>query len=330
MTRPRDAAVAAVTTALRDLPDHDHVIVACSGGPDSLALVAATTARGGVAHRLGVTAVVVDHGLQPGSAAVARRAADECRRLGVGDVRVVAAPDQTWLPGGPEARARAARYRALDDAAHQAGASAVLLGHTADDQAETVLLGLARGSGARALAGMPERRGHYRRPFLGLPRVTVRAAFDLVDVWRDPHNADSRYARARVRHAVLPLLEHELGPGIGAALARSAAAVREETEAVDAWADRVASEQLTVHGRHIHVESASDLAGLPRAVVARVMIRAAERSGVVVSRITQVHVNALVDLITRWRGQGAVDLPGGVQASRISGTVVLAAHDIDS
>jgi tRNA(Ile)-lysidine synthase len=322
--------VAAVTAALRDLDDGGCVIVACSGGPDSLALLAAATAGGGVAQRLAVVAVVVDHGLQPGSAAVARRAADECRRLGAQSVRVVAVPDGGGHPGGPEARARAVRYEALDAVAADLTAGAVLLGHTADDQAETVLLGLARGGGARALAGMPERRGIYRRPFLALPRSTVRSAFGELAAWRDPHNADTRYARARVRHAVLPLLEHELGPGVAAALARSAAAVREETAAVDVWAERVIEEHVRRHAGQVRVEGVADLAQLPRAVVVRVMVRAADLAGAVVSRLTEVHVRGLVDLVARWRGQGGVDLPGAVQARRISGTVVLAPPVIGS
>ncbi len=236
-----DPAVAAVRAAVRhalaDLPPGTLVLVACSGGPDSLALAAAT---GFVAARSGLRAgaVVVDHGWHPDSGQVAEGAAQACRGLGLTPVQVravsaAAAPGG----GGPEAAARLARYRALDAAADQLAAGAVLLGHTLDDQAESVLLGLARGSGARSLAGMPARRGRYRRPLLGLGRaVTVRAcrALDL-QPWTDPANADPAYARSRLRRAV-SLLEQALGPGLGPALARSADLLREDADALDALA----------------------------------------------------------------------------------------------
>ena len=144
--------------------------------------------------------------------------------------------------GGPEAAARAARYRALDDAADRLGAAAVLLGHTRDDQAETVLLGLARGSGARSLAGMAARSGRYRRPLLDLDRAVVRSAAAGLDTWDDPHNADPSFGRSRVRHAALPALEAALGPGVAAALARTASLLRADADALDGWADQVAEQ----------------------------------------------------------------------------------------
>jgi tRNA(Ile)-lysidine synthase len=149
-TRPRlTPAIADLRRAVRAaLPAEGLVLVALSGGPDSLALAAATAFE--AAGRAG--AVIVDHGLQAGSAAIAEAAAEQARSLQLDPVIVVAVT--VGADGGPEAAARAARYRALSEAAASLGASAVLLGHTLDDQAETVLLGLARGSGATSLQGM--------------------------------------------------------------------------------------------------------------------------------------------------------------------------------
>jgi tRNA(Ile)-lysidine synthetase-like protein len=249
-----DPALAAVRTAVRaelaGLGPGDLVLVACSGGPDSLALAAALAleaprvgrsvrSRG---HGVRAGAVVVDHGLQPGSDAVAARAAQQCRELGLDPVAVrrVEVPRG---PAGPEGAAREARYAALDAAAAEHGAAAVLLGHTLDDQAESVLLGLARGSGARSLAGMPRRRGVYRRPLLGVRRaqtLAVCAALGL-DPWHDPTNVPAEGgtaspARSRVRHEALPVLEAVLGPGVVPALARSAALLRDDADALDALA----------------------------------------------------------------------------------------------
>jgi tRNA(Ile)-lysidine synthetase-like protein len=222
----------AVRRALADLPADALVLVACSGGPDSLALAAGLAF---VAPRAGLRAgaVVVDHGLQAASDEVAARAAAACRALGLAPVvvRRVAVDG----PGGPEASAREARYAALSAAADEAGAAAVLLGHTRDDQAETVLLGLARGSGPRALAGMPPARGPFRRPLLGVTRAqTLEAcAAQGLDPWHDPTNTAGPNLRARVRGEVVPLLDDVLGPGVAAALARTADLAREQADALD-------------------------------------------------------------------------------------------------
>ncbi|NNH09213.1 tRNA lysidine(34) synthetase TilS, partial [Cellulomonas fimi] len=242
---PRVAAVrAAVTRSVDGLPDGALVLVACSGGADSLALAAATAFVAGRSVRragrmLRAGAVVVDHGLQAGSAEVAERAAATCRDLGLDPV-VVARADVGGT-GGPEAAARTARYAALDRAATRLGAAAVLLGHTRDDQAETVLLGLARGSGALSLAGMPAVRGILRRPLLGLRRSdTLGACAALgLDPWHDPTNDgtdDDAPLRSRVRGRVLPVLERELGPGVADALARTADQLREDAAALDTLA----------------------------------------------------------------------------------------------
>ncbi len=157
--------------------------------------------------------------------------------LGLDPVEVLAVTVGT--SGGPENAAREARYAALSEAAGRLGAAAVLLGHTRDDQAETVLLRLARGSGTRSLAGMPARTGIYRRPLLELGRGTTVAACAALGLvpWEDPHNLDGRYARVRVRRRLLPALEDELGPGVAEALARTAGLCRDDADALDAWAE---------------------------------------------------------------------------------------------
>ena len=248
---PRAAVRAAVRTCLADLAPGERVVVALSGGPDSLALTAAVVAVGA---ELGLIceAVVVDHQLQAGSGEVARSAAEQARILGCADARVVAVEVASASgSGGPEAAARAARYAALDAvAAEQPPAAAILLGHTREDQAETVLLGLARGSGTRSLAGMAARSGCYRRPLIELPREVVAAAAreaavadPRLEPWTDPHNSDSGFARVRVRD-ILPVLEAALGPGIVEALARTATLAREDADALDAWAERVWGQML--------------------------------------------------------------------------------------
>ena len=218
------------------------ILVACSGGPDSLALAEAASffSRRGD-YRVG--AVVVDHGLQEGSAEVAARARATCQAMGLDPVlvRQVSVPESGM---GPEAAARSVRYAALDEAAAELGAAAVLLGHTLDDQAEQVLLGLMRGSGTRSLAGMPAVRGIYLRPFLGLRREQTLeiCAHAGLEPWHDPSNRDPAYARSRVRTEVLPFLEAKLGPGIAEALFRSSRILSADADYLDAEAARAFGE----------------------------------------------------------------------------------------
>jgi tRNA(Ile)-lysidine synthetase-like protein len=211
--------------------------VACSGGADSLALAAALAFE---APRAGLrcAGIVIDHGLQAGSAGVAATAAATMTRLGLDPVLSVAVsvagPGVTGYQG-PEAAARAARYAALDDGAAAVGAAAIMLGHTLDDQAETVLLGLARGSGPRSLAGMAGRSGLYLRPLLGLRRAQTRAACGALGLepWEDPQNDDRAFSRVRVRQELLPVLESTLGPGVAEALARTARLLRTDADYLD-------------------------------------------------------------------------------------------------
>jgi tRNA(Ile)-lysidine synthase len=294
------------------------VLVACSGGADSLALAAAVAFE---APRTGVAAgaVTVDHGLQPGSAERARDTAVLLRRIGLDPVTVVRV--EVGGDGGPEGAAREARYAALAEAAAERDAR-VALGHTLDDQAETVLLGLGRGSGPRSVAGMVEHREaggvSWWRPLLTVRRATTRAACAALElpVWDDPWNADPAYRRARLRAEVLPLLEEVLGGGVAPALTRTAALLREDLDALDALA---AAELARWTG------DAVEVAALPDALRRRVLRGWLGAAGV--PDVQAVHLHAVDALLVRWRGQGRVDLPGGFGVVRASGRLVLQPPD---
>jgi tRNA(Ile)-lysidine synthase len=314
--------VAAVRNAVRacvaDLAPAALVLVACSGGPDSLALAAALAF---VAPRAGLRAggLSVDHGLQEGSAARAASVASAMSALGLDPVHAIAV--SVGGAGGPEAAARTARYGALEQAAEEHGAAAVLLGHTLDDQAETVLLGLARGSGPRSLAGMPASRGVFRRPLLTVRRsVTVATCAALgLDPWHDPHNCDRRFARVRVRLDALPALEAALGPGVAEALARSAGQLRDDAEVLEKIAAVAAADAVAAAEENSGPMSADSLAVLPGAVRSRVLRSAALAAGCPAGALTAAHIARIEELVIRWHGQRWIDLPGGVRATRRAG-----------
>jgi tRNA(Ile)-lysidine synthase len=318
-----DPAVAevrrAVREALADIEPGATVLVACSGGADSTALAAATAFESR-ATGWAVAGVVVDHGLQPDSAKVAAEAAARLTSLGLDPVTVVPVDVAAHAGAGPEADARAARYAALARNAEATGARVVLLGHTRDDQAETVLLGLARGSGARSLSGMPPVSGLYRRPLLDVARATTAQACraEGIPVWHDPHNDDPAFARVRVRRSVLPVLEEALGPGTAAALARTGRLLRDDADALDVFAAAAGEDCRTDGG----LDAERLLALLP-ALRRRVLRTAALDAGCPPTDLTAGHVEAMEALVTRWRGQRGVDLPGSVQAVRSGGTLRL-------
>ncbi|MEV0167475.1 tRNA lysidine(34) synthetase TilS [Nonomuraea fuscirosea] len=317
----------AVREALVDVPEGALVLVACSGGADSLALAAASAF---VASRTRLRAglVTVDHQLQEGSAQRAEAVVKVARDMGLEPAEVLTVT--VGAQGGPEAAAREARYAALAGAAERLKAETVLLGHTRDDQAETVLLGLARGSGLRSLSGMAARSGRYRRPLLDLPRATTVAACRAMGLtpWDDPHNEDPRYTRVRVRRTVLPVLEAELGPGVAEALARTAGLARQDADALDEWADTAYQNcALSDIGGSIKV-TVAELEKLPDAVRRRVLRRAALAAGAPSGALSATHVLAVDRLVTNWRGQKAVDLPGGLSAVRRYGTLIFAISPI--
>lgn len=305
-------AVAAVRRAVRrsltDLPPGRPVVVACSGGADSLALLAATVFEG---RKQGcpVVGATVDHGLQEGSADHAARVVAQMAGLGADEtVSVSVRVEHRGL--GPEAAARQARYDVLEQVRSRVDASVVLLGHTRDDQAETVLLGLARGSGGRSLAGMRRSFDGFRRPLLDVSRADTLTAcqVDGIEVWDDPHNADPGYARVRVRRTVLPVLEEQLGPGIAETLARTADQLRADMDLLDDVAEAAYADlaDLPVDG----------LLAQPAPVRRRVLRLAALAAGSPASELFHEHVLALDALLTDWHGQRWVDLPGHVRGRR--------------
>lgn len=324
-------AVALIRRALRDcLAEHmpagsenageSLVLVGLSGGPDSLALAAALAFEA-PARGLRAGALIVDHGLQEGSAAVAERARAQAAALGLDPVRILSV--EVGERGGPEAAAREARRGALEAAAAELGAEAVLLGHTLDDQAETVLLGLARGSGAGSLRGMAERSGVYLRPLLGVRRESTHAACaaEGLEPWTDPHNGEERFARVRVRERVLPVLEAELGPGIAQALARTADQAREDSLAFEEMIEEFIEEICEPAEAGIAV-SAGALAANPAALRNRIIRLVAESEfGVSLER---AHTLEIAGLVTRWRGQGPIDVPG-IRVHREGGLIVFTA-----
>jgi tRNA(Ile)-lysidine synthase len=315
------ASVAAIRTAVRrSVTGHPSVLVACSGGADSLALAAATAF---MAPRLGLRAglVTVDHQLQPGSAERAAAVAEWAGQSGFDPIDVCTV-DATVDGDGPEAAARRARYAALLDAARRHAAAAVLLGHTRDDQAETVLLALARGAGPRGLAGMAERRDVdgviLLRPLLDVTRAQTADACAALGLkpWTDPHNTDPAYARARVRAVALPTLVDVLGPDVVDNLARTARLLGTDAAYLDALAASALDDARAADGA-LHVATLRDL---PAALRTRVLHAWARECGAPAASLSYIHIDALEALVTAWRGQGPVHLPGGIQITRYQGS----------
>jgi tRNA(Ile)-lysidine synthase len=308
----------AVRRALADLPSGARVLVAGSGGADSTGLAAATAF---VAPKLGLEAgfACADQHWSEGSTRIALAAAELAEDLGLKPAEVIEAG-----AARSEGVAREARRRALRELAERQGASAILLGHTLDDQAETVLLRLARGSGARSLAGMAAGDGLWRRPLLGLRREVVRASCVEAGLptWDDPSNADPAFARSRVRTQVLPMLEAALGPGIAESLARTADLLRDDADALDAQASGYVAGNAERGAEPLAV---AGLQALAAALRSRVLRAKALEAGCPPTDLNAGHVAALDALVTGWRGQGPVSLPGGVSAERRDGTIVMSA-----
>ena len=306
----------AVRDCLSSCSAGDTVLVAVSGGADSLALAAALVpeAKNLLVNLVGVT---IDHQLQENSSEQATKVLAQLSELGIDKVEIVKV--NVELVDGLEASARRARYAALDAASERYNAKLIFLGHTLNDQAESVLLGLARGSGARSLSGMARCTGKYCRPLLEITRSQTLAACDenKVTPWVDPHNSDSRFARVRVRTDALPKLEESIGPGVTEALARSADLLRDDADALDAWTTQVAAD-LDLADLEI-----TTLADLPKAVRTRLLRKAIYAAGAPMGSITAEHVASVEAFVTSWHGQGACSLPGGVKVSRISGRLSL-------
>jgi tRNA(Ile)-lysidine synthase len=265
--RSRPQLLDAVRDALRTVPDGAVVVVALSGGPDSTALAYLTAeAR----PDLQVTLAHVRHGLrddQHDLEVVTQHAA----WLGLPlVVRQVTVPDHR---AGPAAAARAVRYAALREVLTEVGGSWLLVGHHADDQAETVLLRAARGTGLAGLAGMPEAQGDLVRPLLRIRAGDLRRFVELegLPVATDPSNRDPAARRSIVRHEVLPVLGR-VGPDPVGALGRLAELARADDEALRAWADEVLRGARHRIGPVLAVRD-DVLAAVPAAVAARVVRR---------------------------------------------------------
>lgn len=309
-----------------------HILVACSGGPDSLALaaVAAYFARRGHVdgHPVTVGAAVVDHQLQEGSAQVAARTAEMLQELGLSPVEIrTVTVDGTGM--GPEAAAREARHAALEAAAASQGAAAILLGHTLDDQAEQVLLGLARGSGTRSLAGMRPARGALLRPFLGLRRADTEeiCAVEELEPWHDPTNSDPSYARSRTRVEVLPHLEEKLGPGVAESLARTASILQLDADYLEDVAEATFASLVERNGPEVSLPEEA-LRALPAAIRYRVIAKAAADVGG--QQPSYQRLLAAEALLRRHGSAGPVELPGGVSAYRLSLAQLAGAEPADS
>ena len=306
-----------VRRAVDPLPSGATVVVACSGGPDSMALLSAAVFE---CHKRGqrVIGVTVDHGLQAGSAERADALVARMGELGADETMTVRVTVES-AGLGPEAAARRARYEVLEEVAQRLAASAVLLGHTLDDQAETVLLGLTRGSGGRSLAGMRRSYDVFARPLLDVRRDDTVTACQVegIETWADPHNEDPGYTRVRVRHRVLPVLEEELGPGITEALARTADQLRDDMELLDGFADEVMTRVASPDGLSVEL-----LAPQHAALRRRVVRAAALSAGAPAAELFHEHVLAVDALLTDWRGQRWIDLPGHLRAVRREGLLV--------
>jgi len=307
---------AALRKYLESIPEHHNILVGCSGGADSLALTHALFLEA-PAFNLTLIPVVVDHDLQAGSAEVAARTVAELKSWGM--VNIFTAKAHVVMNDGLEASARRARYQIFEQAMETFASSYFFLAHTLNDQAESVLLGLARGSGTKSLSAMADINGKYIRPLLSVNRATTEAACAEANIsfWNDPHNQNQKFTRVRVRENILPIMERDLGPGISPALARSAAILREDAAALDQWAE------AEFAGFDPISLDCPKLLELPKAIRSRILRLAIYAAGAPVGGLTAEHLAPVEALITDWKGQGEISLPGGVKVSRFSGRLSL-------
>jgi tRNA(Ile)-lysidine synthase len=281
------------------------LLIAVSGGADSLALAAACEFE---AKKLGVkiAAAVIDHSLQKGSDKVAAQTAKTLAALGFEEV--VVKKITVGKAGGPEAAARTARYAALETLRQKTKSNFVVLGHTASDQAETVLLGLVRGSGSKSLSGMSEKTGFLLRPLLGVERATTEAFCkdSGIKYWSDPQNKDEKFLRVMIRKHVLPFLEKQLGGSVATSLVRTSDQLREDNTYLELQADKSFKKYAKVSGSGISFD-AKAIEKLPAAILNRVIKKALDGFG---SESSRTHVLAVSDLVLSWHGQKPLALPG--------------------
>ena len=281
------------------------LLIAVSGGADSLALAAACEFE---AKKLGVkiAAAVIDHSLQNNSDKVAAQTSKTLASLGFEEV--VVKKIAVGKAGGPEAAARTARYTALETLRQKTKSHFIVLGHTSSDQAETVLLGLVRGSGSKSLSGMSEKTGVLLRPLLGIERATTEAFCkdSGIKYWSDPQNKDEKFLRVMIRKHVLPFLEKQLGGSVAASLVRTSDQLREDNTYLESQADKSFKKYAKVSGSGISFD-AKAIEKLPAAIVNRVIKKALDGFG---SESSRTHVLAVSDLVLSWHGQKPLTLPG--------------------
>lgn len=325
--RPRlSPAMADIRRAVRDSWDllnlykGSTVAIACSGGADSLALASAALFEGQRAD-INVIACIVNHNLQEGSMEVALRTKGLLTEIGFSVVEIMdVVVQQNSL--GMEAAARNARYGALTEFAQKHNALVTMLGHTQDDQAETVLLGLARGSGAKSIAGMPTLSpdGKYLRPLLGITRKeTVSYCEDTgLNYWSDPQNLDTKFSRVRARLKVLPVLEEELGPGIAQALSRTAEILQDDISYLESQADKAFGEVAKTTNNSVIIDT--DLfEKLAKALAKRVIHKSLSLMG---AEPAKVQIDSVMELVTNWHGQKPLTLPS-VRVERKGKEIIL-------
>lgn len=307
-TRPRlTPPIANVRRAIRETFESEElagakcVLLAVSGGPDSMALALGANFE---LPKLGikVVAAVVNHNLQAGSATVAEQAAQRLQAIGIeASILDIEVPK---TGGGPEAEAREARYTALEKQRAEVGAQVILTGHNLDDQAETVLLGLTRGSGLRSIAGMKAVDGKLVRPLLGMEKQElIQACIDSgVEYWLDPHNQDTAFTRVRIRN-LMQQIEAELGPGVNESLARTANLAAE----VDDFLTTAALESVE-RARVGEGFGVKELETCHPAVRHKALQLICLEAGA--SSISRAQVLSVAQLITNWHGQKPLSLSG--------------------
>ncbi len=264
-----------------------------------------------------VIPIVIDHGLQEGSAQITSQTIERLKQIGF--TQVESARAQVTMTDGLEASARRARYQLFNQFIETYQPKYFLLAHTLNDQAENVLLGLARGSGARSLSGMAVKNNIFVRPLLKISRELTTAACSeaRIEIWSDPHNEDLRFTRVRVRKNLLPIIEDNLGPGITEALVRSADLLRDDADALDGFAAEYFNQADPFN---LEVK---ELERLPKAITTRVLRLAIYKAGAPAGSLSAEHIAAAQALISDWHGQKEVSLPGNVKLLRNSGRITL-------
>jgi tRNA(Ile)-lysidine synthase len=295
------------------------LLIAVSGGADSLALASAVLFES-KKLQLNIATVTIDHGLQKASAKVAEQTLEKLQQIGI--TEAWSKKVKVGSKGGPEAAARDARYKALESIRIESKSDFIVLGHTANDQAETVLLGLTRGSGSKSLSGMSTRSDRLLRPLLSIERKTTEqfCKEENISPWQDPQNKDLKFLRVRIRKVVLPFLEKQLGNGIFSNLIRTSSQLKEDDQYLSSVAEKAFKKIAKTSARTVILDQPG-LSKLPAAIRNRVIKSAIDYFEVDSSR---VHVLAVADLILNWHGQKPLALPG-VRVERKGKTITIKA-----